>query len=459
MGGQVHGRRRKRQTGQTKSMPVERGMDEKATRSAVEAALRAERDQQGGQELSPGVGGKKALKEQLEAMQANLGPRLERGTLSGHRLKRRGASSATDPGQAVPEEALERKARALEQALGLAPRAVEQAWRKTDWTVDELYDAHLPEPRWIVPELLPTGLASLAGRPKLGKSWLALQLAAAVACGQRFLDWAVQDGPVLFIALEDPPRRLRDRLARLRVSRRAAIQFYTDWPPLNPGAGGLEQLQRCVAEWQPRLVVIDTLARAFDRRTAWNSLSEASFALAALLQVAHEHDCCVLTVDHHKKPGVLPDVIDDILGSTGKAAVIDTAWGLYKERDNKGARLDVRGRDIEPHELAIEFDGSGNGWRRLCEAEVDVGTAPLKAGLSAAEQEVYELLEEMGEADAGKLAKGLSRHRTSVLKTLKRLRAQGCVEAREVATHNRGGRKILFRIGEEGAAKPSLPTG
>ena len=111
----------------------------------------------------------------------------------------------------------------------------------------------------------------------------------------------------------------------------------------------------------------------------------------------------------------------------------------------------MTGRDIEPHELAIAFDGSSNGWQRLCEAEVDVRTAPLKAGLSAAEQEVYELLEEMGEADAGTLAKGLGKHRTSVLKTLKRLRAQGSVEAREVATHNRGGRKILFRIAEEGA--------
>jgi hypothetical protein len=52
----------------------------------------------------------------------------------------------------------------------------------------------------------------------------------------------------------------------------------------------------------------------------------------------------------------------------------------------------------------------------------------------------------------------LRQHRTSVLKTLKRLRAQGSVEAREVATHNRGGRRILFRIAEESTAKPWLPA-
>ena len=47
----------------------------------------------------------------------------------------------------------------------------------------------------------------------------------------------------------------------------------------------------------------------FGRRTAWNSLSEASFGLAALLRLAHEQDCCVLTLDHHKKRGAQPDVV------------------------------------------------------------------------------------------------------------------------------------------------------
>ncbi len=131
----------------------------------------------------------------------------------------------------------------------------------------------------------------------------------------------------------------------------------------------------------------------------------ASFALAALLRLAHEHACCILTLDHHKKRGAQPDVIDDIYGSTGKAAVIDTAWGLYKERGREGAMLEVPGRDIEPRELAIEFDGSSRGWQRMEGGEQDVRTE--------AEQEVYELLQEMGEADAGTLANGLSKDRSN----------------------------------------------
>ena len=56
---------------------------------------------------------------------------------------------------------------AVLQKLGLA-QVRPQKRRKTGWTVGELYKTVLPVPVWIVPELLPAGLASLAGRPKDG---------------------------------------------------------------------------------------------------------------------------------------------------------------------------------------------------------------------------------------------------------------------------------------------------
>ena len=65
------------------------------------------------------------------------------------------------------------------------------------FTVDELLNADLPEQKWLVNELIPVGLVSLAGRPKVGKSWMALQLAVAVATGGRFLDKQVEQGAVL----------------------------------------------------------------------------------------------------------------------------------------------------------------------------------------------------------------------------------------------------------------------
>lgn len=48
----------------------------------------------------------------------------------------------------------------------------------------ELYDMNLPPIRFIVDGLLPQGLHVFAGPPKIGKSWLMLQIALAVASGK-----------------------------------------------------------------------------------------------------------------------------------------------------------------------------------------------------------------------------------------------------------------------------------
>jgi hypothetical protein len=53
--------------------------------------------------------------------------------------------------------------------------------KKTRWTIGELAAADFPAPKWAVPGIIPVGLTFLAGRPKLGKSWLALQVAEFIS--------------------------------------------------------------------------------------------------------------------------------------------------------------------------------------------------------------------------------------------------------------------------------------
>jgi RecA-family ATPase len=55
-----------------------------------------------------------------------------------------------------------------------------------------------------VPGIVCEGLSLLAGPPKVGKSWLSLDLALSVAGGGKaFGAIPVQPGPVLYLALED----------------------------------------------------------------------------------------------------------------------------------------------------------------------------------------------------------------------------------------------------------------
>src|SRR5262249_25545453 len=69
---------------------------------------------------------------------------------------------------------------------------------------------------WHLVEHLTEGLTILAGRPKVGKSWMALDIALGLAGGYYILGAIkLEPADVLYAALEDNPRRLRSRIDRI----------------------------------------------------------------------------------------------------------------------------------------------------------------------------------------------------------------------------------------------------
>src|SRR5438477_12763007 len=70
--------------------------------------------------------------------------------------------------------------------------------------------------RWTIPGYVPEGLILLAGRQKLGKTWLAIDLSIAVAIGGIALaSIECEQGDVLYIDLENGPRRIQRRIGTL----------------------------------------------------------------------------------------------------------------------------------------------------------------------------------------------------------------------------------------------------
>jgi AAA domain len=247
--------------------------------------------------------------------------------------------------------------------------------RQVRWTADELLAATFQPIQWVVPHVLSEGLTVLAGRPKLGKSWLALQIAQAVACAGRVFEHTVERGAVLYIALEDSERRLQKRMHLQHWLHASTATFYTAWKPLD--TGGLPSLDAEMAGGGYRLVVIDTLSRALSGQRNQNEVGEMTGVFSTLQRLALERRAAILLVDHHSKPrGMNPDPVDDILGSTGKGAAADIVMGLYRERGKKGAILRVVGRDLdEDKNLALEWDPQWCCWQLLGdEAEVAKGS-------------------------------------------------------------------------------------
>ena len=110
-------------------------------------------------------------------------------------------------------------------------------------TAKDLQGTHFPPVSWVVRDLVPEGLTLLAGKPKLGKSWLALQMGLGVATGREVLGRPVEQGTVLYAAMEDNYRRLKSRLGKCAGQLAAwpeDLLLTTEWPRLD--AGGLEAI-------------------------------------------------------------------------------------------------------------------------------------------------------------------------------------------------------------------------
>jgi hypothetical protein len=238
---------------------------------------------------------------------------------------------------------------------------------------DDLQRREFKPPVWVVPAYLPAGLTILAGRPKVGKSWLALQICQSVAHGGKVFDRDVERGQVLYLALEDHARRLQNRMQAQNwpanttgVDFMLADAFREQIQHLNSG-GGL-RLAKHIRERNYRLVVVDTLSRAL--KGDQKDESDMTAAIAPLQETALALEIAIVLIDHHKKPmgAADPNPIDDILGSTAKGAVADAAWGLYREQGKRGAKLAITGRDVDEVTLKLAFDVELHCWQSEGEA-------------------------------------------------------------------------------------------
>ena len=76
----------------------------------------------------------------------------------------------------------------------------------------KLMDLEFMPQEFVVRGLLPKGLSILGGAPKIGKSWLMLDLALRVAKGEPMWGMETKQGTVLYYCLEDTLKRIQQRL-------------------------------------------------------------------------------------------------------------------------------------------------------------------------------------------------------------------------------------------------------
>ena len=230
----------------------------------------------------------------------------------------------------------------------------------------QLAALELPEPKWVVPGIIPEGLTLMVSKPKFGKSWLCLGLGNAVACdgtGKAFGHIDVESGEALYLALEDSTRRLQSRQAIVSAgaTQPERLHFFTEWPRLDKDGALL------IEEWiqqhpATRLVMVDTLAkiRPAKRKGGNGSAYDDDYSdIGDLQQIATRHGVAVIVVHHRRKAGS-DDVFDSVSGTLGLTGAADTTLVLSRDvklsASNAEAAMHVTGRDVEEQELALRFD-------------------------------------------------------------------------------------------------------
>ena len=229
-------------------------------------------------------------------------------------------------------------------------------------TMTELYDTVYESKPPVIDGLLQSGTYIFAGAPKVGKSFLMAQLAYHVATGEPLWERKVNQGTVLYLALEDGYERLQRRMYRMfGVEGAEKLHFAISAKQLGNGLDA--QLEKFIIEHpDTRLVIIDTLQKVREQSGEAYSYRDDYQIIGQLKQLADKFGLCLLIV-HHTRKAPAGDEFDRISGTTGIYGCADGAFVLSKEtRTDNAATLSVSGRDQPDQRIHLVRDEATLVW-------------------------------------------------------------------------------------------------
>ena len=223
---------------------------------------------------------------------------------------------------------------------------------------DTVYDGKPP----VIENLLYPGLFVFAGAPKIGKSFLMLQIAYHVSTGLPLWEFPVSKSPVLYLALEDSYDRLQRRLYKM-FGVEGTDDLYLSIASMQLGKGLDEQITWFLKKVpDTRLIIIDTLQKV--REAGGDNFSYANDyeIISALKKIADVSKICILVV-HHTRKQQADDKFDMISGTNGILGAADGAFILQKEkRTSNDAVLEISCRDLQDQKLYLKRNVGNLQW-------------------------------------------------------------------------------------------------
>ena len=217
--------------------------------------------------------------------------------------------------------------------------------------------------QFSVDKILPHGLFILAGSPKVGKSWLALDLCTAVAAGGKLWDYSATPGDVLYLALEDNFNRLQNRLKKVGINGENAANLHMAVTSHGIHDGLIAQISHFVNQHpSANLVVIDTLEHIRNGASDKSMYAYDYNDMNRLREITEKHKLTLLLV-HHTRKASDPDPLNTISGSTGLVGAVDGVFVLDRaSRIENVARLTIANRDTEGFCFELRLDKNTCRW-------------------------------------------------------------------------------------------------
>lgn len=198
-------------------------------------------------------------------------------------------------------------------------------------TARELQKKELKPITYYVEDILPQGLTLICSAPKIGKSWLALDLCLSICKGTSFLGHNTKETGCLYLALEDSKNRLKVRMNKLLNNKEAPINllYSTDCNDLSNGF--IEQLEK-ILQKNPfiEVIVIDTLQKVRSISNNTSPYAKDYKELSDIKKFADTHNLAVIVIHHTRKGNDITDIFEKVSGTNGITGTADTSWVINK---------------------------------------------------------------------------------------------------------------------------------
>lgn len=250
------------------------------------------------------------------------------------------------------------------------------------YELEDLSEDEKKPPDFIVDGMIPVGLSFLSGAPKIRKSFMALQLASAVATGEEFLGHKTTKCSVAYFDLEGSKSRISARSERMKSVLPRGV--YITHKVEEKISNGLIEKIRSLHQQNPeiRLYIIDTYSRARGsvKTGGANAYDSDVQLLEPVQRMAIEENISVLFVHHDKKgAGFVTDTFERLSGTMGISGSADSVLNLVadgKRFDGK-ATLEYNPRDAKGGEIKLSFDEYCFEWQPYINPVAEIFNKPV----------------------------------------------------------------------------------